>query len=848
MTSLRSEGRAKWPLVLLVSIAVGGAACHGSPQPTSGGSAPLAGLLPQTFQLTVADGDVDTRFVTRDHFMAAVEMQLSGEPFASVMTWTPFAPQGRNLALYSRDHIPPDLYFTEDPAVNPPGTAPTSLTGIPDPPGFSSGVESYEYSKQPMNNVNLESGAGTSILFGPLVNPEGETGEAALALERDWVQTLGIASNGITRFVHSEVTPDPVTPRWAKGANPLGWPGVWPTLQPFSSFDPSISNATSSVAEQCSISSDDDPGAVGAVNCDDYECDYTQLHLPNRDAQVDKTIDPGSTGWAAWKASLWVLNYLQVMHDSQENPINTVPEEQLALVGTPENTVLGSGGAGSPALPGTFLGSSDIEGFQAGMFINMQNNQTEQWLKQLATKDGKTWAAFPSILAALTYSTSSPLQWFPGSVGVTEDSKDASGFPRPTSYAILSADSHLLDLAGMLGAYSSMYALTDHANTQTGGSQPARAYFDGSPFQDDNQLPDGEPTTHDRMLAMVRVLVVNILRIHWDPASGLFADDATFTGGKLVQGDVLSPDVAAYALLALRTARRSLDSVLTLYSNTTPDIEGAPCLLDSFPSLDGKPFSTKLDELIVALANAFYDRFTLESGLAYAGWNLGADMPTDTGTSLDAHTAAVRGLLLAYLATGNTKFRDRGLAVFQRIESAFYDPAARIYRPAAFNTSNRVTFTPRRFGLLQAAMRDIYELIAVNEGYETLATEIVDPQVGRLGRLNKLVLNGWDDRDQDEQVMWPDECVHYHTNYNGPGSDMSVAMFGEGHVLALGGLQMAERTLTGEVGSFYDVPIPGAARIITTDREQDCVPEISAVKLPSALANSITFTLSPYQP
>jgi hypothetical protein len=223
-------------------------------------------------------------------------------------------------------------------------------------------------------------------------------------------------------------------------------------------------------------------------------------------------------------------------------------------------------------------------------------------------------------------------------------------------------------------------------------------------------------------------------------------------------------------------------------------------------------------------------------------------MPTDTGTSLDAHTAAVRGLLLAYLATGNTKFRDRGLAVFQRIESVFYDPAARIYRPTAFDTSNRVTFTPRRFGLLQSAMRDIYELIAVSEGNEPLATEIVDPQVGRLGRLNKLVLNGWDDRDQDERVLWPDECVHYHTDYNGPGSNMSVAMFGEGHVLTLGGLQMAERTLTGEVGSFYDVPIPGAARIITTDREQDCVPEISAVKLPSALANSITFTLSPYQP
>jgi hypothetical protein len=831
---------------------MGVGACHGASHATksTNSQSSQSGEVPQTVQLTVAAVDVDTRFVTRDHFMAAVEMQLSGEPLASLMVWVPFAPQGRNLALYSRDHIPPNLYFTDDPIINPPNTPPTNLTGVVDLPGFSSGVESYEYSKQPMNNINLESGAGTSLLFGPLVNPEGKTGAAALAAEREWVQALGIASNGITRFVHAE-TVAPIlpggSPEWASGKNPLGWPGIWPTLQPFSSWDPAIGNATPSVAEECSISSDDDPGASGAVKCDDYECDYTQLNLPNRDAQVTKTIDPGSTGWAAWKASLWVLNYLQVMHDSQENPITTVPDVELALVGTPGNTVLGNDGPGNPALPGTFLGSSDIEGFQAGMFVNMEDNQTEQWLMQLATKDGTTWSGFPSLMAALDYSTSSPLQWFPGSVGVAEDESDPSGFPRPTTYTILSSDSHLLDLAGMLGAYSSLYALTDHANTGTGGSQPARAYFDGSPFADDDQLADGESTTHDRMLAMVRVLVVNMLRIHVDPKTGLFADDATFMGGKLVQGNISSPDVAAYTLLALRTARRSLDSVLTLYGNNTPDIQGAPCPLDSLPYIDGQPFSAALDDLIVALGNAFYDRFTLASGEAFAGWNLTTDKPTDDGTSLDAHTAAVRGLLVASLATGNTKFRDRALAVFQRIETAFYDPAARIYRPTLDDTSNRVTFTPRRFALLQAAMRDIYELVAVNAGYEPLATEIVDSQVGRLGRLNKLVLDGWDDKNQDNQVLWPTECVRYITNFDGPGSSQGIDVGGQGHVLVQGGMQMAERTLTGEIGSLVDVPVLGELRIITTDRQNNCVPEISAVHLPSALANSITFTLSPYQ-
>jgi hypothetical protein len=176
-----------------------------------------------------------------------------------------------------------------------------------------------------------------------------------------------------------------------------------------------------------------------------------------------------------------------------------------------------------------------------------------------------------------------------------------------------------------------------------------------------------------------------------------------------------------------------------------------------------------------------------------------------------------------------TAYRDRALAVFQRLESVFYDPTARIYRPTQGDTSSSVTFTPRRFGILQGALRDTYELIALLPGNASLATLIED----RVARLDKLVLNGWDDRDQDEVIEWPGECAQL-------GKDEA------GQPLGKGGLQMAERVLSGESGSLADRAGGDAgARVITSDREHDCVPEISAVHLPSALANSITFTLTP---
>jgi hypothetical protein len=778
----------------------GAAAGHdgGGVDKSDGGTGDGAISTAQTYALTVTA--VDTTFVTEDHFIAAVEMQLSGEPFAEAM--------GRDLGGYTRDYACQDAVCQASVYIDP--SNPDAGAGVIDLAGYSAGVESYEYSKQPMNNIAFESGAGTSLLFGPVLNPTGATGGDALTLAQTWFEHLAGESFAGGKYVLA-----------ASAADPLGWPGLWPVLQPFSSWNPAIAPTNEA---GCSLSSDDNPGKNGALLSDNYECDYTTLNLPNRDAQVTKTIGPGSSGWTDWKEALWTLNYLQIMHNVKEVAVEEVADGVLDQVGIPGNDVAGN------ILPGTYLGSSNIEGFQAGNFIQILDNQAQQWLSQLTTADGATLSGFATLADALAYSPTVAPRWFPASIAVTETA-DASGFPNPTGYAIASADSHLLDLAGLLGAYSSIYALTDLNNADTGGSQPAEVYFDGDPFPVQNQTPDGSPTLHDRALAMMRVLVVNMDRFHVDASTGIFVDDARAGSGTLTAGTTLSADVAAYALLSLRTARRALDSELTLYANTSPDTEGIPSPLDSFPAVDGVTFAARLDQLINALSDFFISKLTTASGLAYAGWNVTAGAASDTGVSLDAHTAAIRGLLVAYLATGQTKYRDRAAQVFSRLDAVFYDPSARIYRPTAGDHSSTVTFTPRRFGLLQAALRDTYELYAALPGQGALAALIED----RVGRLDKLVLNGWDDRDQDQLVEWPGECAQMGT---GP----------DGQPMALGALQMAERTLSGETGSLGPFVPDGGMRVITTDREHDCVPEISAAKLPSALANSVTFTLTPRTP
>ena len=304
-----------------------------------------------------------TRFVTREHMLAAGEMQIAGEPLAEAM--------GRDLSGYSRDLLPTNLY-----------TDPVTHVAWIDLPGFSTGVESYEYSKQPMNGLAFEYGAGTSLADAPLV------GSQAALIAR--VQAFGAGANAAGKWVFpagtfptTNVIGD-VNPTGAgvPADNPLGWPGIWPTAHVFASFDPAI-DPTSAQDLQCSIASDDTPAGMQLVPeiCGDYECSAVSLHLQDRVAQVDPTITPGADGFSGWKYGLWTLNYLQIMHDDTNAALDSAPDD--AIVGVPGS--------------GYYLGSSSIEGFQAQMFILELDARADDWLSRLSTSDGATLSGFPSI-------------------------------------------------------------------------------------------------------------------------------------------------------------------------------------------------------------------------------------------------------------------------------------------------------------------------------------------------------------------------------------------------------------------------------------------------------------------
>ncbi|MCU1280037.1 MAG: hypothetical protein JWM53_3583 [bacterium] len=766
-------------LVLFASLSCGG------------GSRPLPSSPPPPTTYFTAER-TDATFKTADHFLAAIEMQISGEPFAQLL--------GRNLAGYDRFITTTDQYQDPD-------TGRLSTDTL----GYSIAVESYEYSKQPMNNTSFESGAGLSLQFGPVLNPTGVDGDAAVALLRDRIQTFAIqASAGGPPGANFVVVPAPLD-------NPLnvyGWPGYWPVFAEFAAFDTAIAPNTGGNKLYCSFTTGYGGSGGAAQIIGDYECSYNSLNLPHRDVQVVKVLSPDALGYATWKQALWSITYWGSMHDVAGNAITEIADADSAQVGVSGNSVVGkfadpndpTGQRMIDGVPGVYLGDIVIEGFQGLTMIEEMDNKAALLLRRLLTSDGTALAGFATTRAALDYDYSSPLRWWPAQIGVTELSTQPPAgtswryFPQPLLYQTLDGASQLRGLTALAGGFGTLYSFTDANNREIGGSAPARVTFDGSPFAADNQVADGEESPHDRALAVVKIALVNADRLHWDEAHQVLVDTATVSGGSIQRGTIVSAVDASWALISMRTALRAISSSLTLYSNDTPDTHGGPTVLDDV-KLDGAtaPLAVRTRQLIAAQADFIADKLVDENGAVANSYDVAAGARDLTPAKLESEAAVIRALLDAYLATSNERYRATATKVYGDLERRFWMSDVRAFRTVE-GESRRIVWTPLSHGTLQGALRQFWKLVARRPGNEGMAAELLE----RIKRTNKLVLNGWDDANGDDKVQYPAECTG-------------------------AGLQMGERALTGELARTED----------QGDRDRDCVVEITAARRPAALAGEL---------
>jgi len=746
---------------------------------------------------------VNDRVDTRTLMFAAGEMQTSGEPFANQFA-------GRNLGDYDRYYLPTDQYLLH------PDIANTLFVSYTDLFGFSTAVESYEYSKYHMNMLLQQTGAGVSLINGPLLQA------FAGATPRDQLRTrveqlLTTAGTAVGGFAF---LPPPVD----NPQNDFGFPGLWPEFAPYKSFDPTIA-PLDTIVHSCTNVTSIGYGGVqmfGDETVPIYECDYKSLHLPNRTAQIEPTIGPGILGFMTWKAALWSVDFTGRLHDSNSNPVNAINPNDGPRVGTPGNTVTGTDPPPCPPMQvvncsavGTYIGSTPLEGMWGMLMVDEMDNAAEWLLTSLSTSDGATLGGWSSHMAAIAYDYGSPLRWFPTAIAVTEDG--STPYPMVQSLAITDATSHSEDLAAILRGEGLFFGMTDARNAPVGQQLGLQLTFNGVTFPADDGLPDGEPSPHDRSLGLIRTAFIDLDRMHADPSTGIIADTATVNGGVVTRSSSVTTTSLTHVLLGLRTALMGLNATVSQYGapddNPAEDVQGIlNALAIHPPSGTSANFSARVRQVFDTNAAFVRDVLTKADGTVANGATLaGGKATANPGVAtIDSQTAAIRALIEGFLMTGDATYQARARLLVQHLDKAFYSLPARMYRETDSGPDQN-HMTPERFAWLQSSLRETYKTLSI-AGDPVLGRNVLED---RIERTNKLFLNGWDDLTGDQSVnstTKPNECLAAR-------------------------MQPGEQALTGEVGHDSNgTPAPSGP-----DRDVDCVLELSHAKKTSTLPSEVYF-------
>ena len=728
-----------------------------------------------------------TRTDVQQLMFAAGEMQISGEPFASKFA-------GRNLDNYDRTYLPTDQYI-----LNNGGDNPIPMTDLF---GFSTAVESYEYSKYHMNMIAQQTSAGLALADGPVTALHA----GATPLDRARGRAAEIMTAAGSDVAGYAVLPAPVN----NPLNVLGFEGLWPTFAPYKDFDPAMQPHHEAVKSCTFQGGYGGIPTVGSVT-PEYECAYNSLHLTNPASQIDHVLVPGVLGLATWKEALWSIDFVGRIHDATSNPVNAVADADRPLVGTANNLVRGTDP--STAARGTYIGSTPLEGMWGLMMVAEMENSAEFLVGSLTTTDQTTLSGFASKKDATAYDYTSPLRWFPAAVSVTEDG--ATPFPGIASMAITDGGSRSEDLAALLLGNAMFFGMTDPRNAGVGQLLGMQLAFDGDPFAKDDGLATGEDTPHDRALAVLRVAFIDLDRMHGDPALGIIVDHATASAGAPSRGTTVTTTSLAHVVIALRQTLLALNGAITQYGAADPD-PGADAkgILNDPPihplaSGTQPSFSARVRSVFATNATFVRDVLTKSDGTVANGAEIANGKATATAgpATLDSQAAALRALVEGFLVTGDETFRDRARLVAKHLlGSAFYSDAARMFRGSeATPAKDEVHMTPSLFAWLQSALRETHKVLSIPG----------DPAIGRdaleerIARVNKLFLNGWDDLNGDQTVDLKSECLG-------------------------GRLQQAEQALTGELGRD-ELGRP------TSDRDGDCVLEVDDAQIGSVLASDVFF-------
>jgi len=377
-------------------------------------------------------------------------------------------------------------------------------------------------------------------------------------------------------------------------------------------------------------------------------------------SKMDKTLNPAAMGQTLMKQYLWAQDMLSAFHDADDNGIDAdgsiSPDSSGSIHFNPNNNV--------------FYGGNNLDGF-IGQVLTAQGVNKTMFLVNSLAYDGNSLGA----VDPMTYDPANGIKYFPHKIAVTETSVSESMPPKPTSFVVTDASSDLWDQISFLWGTVSFQNMTDPNNSSDAAHLAYKSVFDGDPFPA-SMSETGMPGPFDLFMSASKIIAMNLLAMHFNQTEGTFVDVSNLNAGSVQQGNQITTFNAGYTLAILKQVVEEFNGMDL--SNMTKDaiISQANFIVNNLYDGNGR----------------FYNSFTIGSG---------AD---NSGTSVEAQAAAIRGLIAAFEVTGDINYKNAADKGYDYLISNFYVPSAKAFKTTDGNFI--ATYTPLNFAVIAGALRE----------------------------------------------------------------------------------------------------------------------------------------------
>lgn len=538
-----------------------------------------------------------------------------------------------------------------------------NVANDPTPFDFAAGIESYEYSEEAMYALNYQSQMGPHLVNGPVNMARGGT-----------MADLGkrvIEMANAVGFSPSEVPQN-----------------MYPISVPYVSGSPEFAQApdtTTVNGDEVEITTAKGNSKTVQVVVPAYFRDYKTLAW--NPASFDTSFNPAATGGIFLKEVMWSQDFLGGMHVTESD------EEVEA-----DSATMDQDGKHS-------LGVSAADGFNGMMLTEMSIDKLQIMQQQLGF-DGKTLG----VKFTPDYNPKNGPIWFAHKVAVEEGTKN--GVKSIKGLTVSDGSSQLRDTWLMLWPTAEFFAFTDQRTANSVQNPAFKAVFDGKPFAaapaaniDSNESNDVTATDAFSLANNIsNLLFQNMAALHFNEQSGSFVTE--YKNGK--QGNRVDLYDAAYSMVALSIYQRAKDALPVGYASAeTTDV--------NLKSASGK----KALAMIKAQADFILANLVAKNGLVADGMTLGSK--ADSSQSLDAQFAAIRGLVAAFLATDDVKYKQAARSIYLAVEKNMFDSSINTW---AAKPGQATIHTPYTSAAISAGLREAILHLKNEEGENEPALEL----------------------------------------------------------------------------------------------------------------------------